>query len=175
MPTTAAWGLTYPAATGHTRIWEHIQTLATDVDADLTTLGAATWVNETVAGAVVSGVAAVETIFISTTFTADGVSRYRSVFSGQWQATVADVFALFRLRAAVGATVTTAGTLLRTQGFGVPIASKSTPVYLSKSWIPAAGQTTVGFFFVRSAGSGTIQVDGGANADSTLEVMRLRA
>lgn len=45
MPTTSN-GLTYPASTGHTRIWEHIQTLAQDVDAKLTALHAA-WTSGT--------------------------------------------------------------------------------------------------------------------------------
>lgn len=35
MPTTSL-GLTYPASTGHTRIWEHVQTLAENVNSALT-------------------------------------------------------------------------------------------------------------------------------------------
>ncbi|SCF06688.1 hypothetical protein [Micromonospora mirobrigensis] len=35
MPTTSK-GLTYPTSTGHARIWEHIQTLAQDVDRVIT-------------------------------------------------------------------------------------------------------------------------------------------
>lgn len=37
MPDTPR-GYTYPASTDHTRLWEHFQTLATDIDTDVATL-----------------------------------------------------------------------------------------------------------------------------------------
>src|SRR5688572_29230550 len=43
MPNTANRAYTYPASSGHTRLWEHLQELAEDIDTDVNGLYAPGW------------------------------------------------------------------------------------------------------------------------------------
>lgn len=144
------------------------------VNAHSTQLSLGVFVSETTAVSAVSGITNVsETLHISNTFTADGTSRYRAEYSGQWQGTVAGDFFLFRIRWAVGPTVTNTGTLLRTQGYHVQVAARDEPIIMMKSWIPPAGQVTVGFFCWRSSGGGSASLAGDVNANTLLEIFNL--
>lgn len=66
MPETTNRAYTYPASTGHTRLWEHYQTLADDIDADVEIVATAV---EDKATAVVK--ASDETVTSSTTMQDD--------------------------------------------------------------------------------------------------------
>ncbi|MDG4790366.1 hypothetical protein O7626_31355 [Micromonospora sp. WMMD1102] len=46
MPTTGR-GYTYPASTGHTRIWEHLETLAEDINDDVDDIANPAWTTYT--------------------------------------------------------------------------------------------------------------------------------
>lgn len=77
MGTTANRGYTYPASSDHTRIWEHIQNLADDVDTDVAALITSLGTPQKTTG---SGVATAATNFSVTSATARTLAGGKDVY-----------------------------------------------------------------------------------------------
>jgi hypothetical protein len=125
---------------------------ATEFDTILDRIEALGFVGESFATA--STTSAAESFHVSHTFTALGSPiRYMAHFDGAAQATAGGVPALItvRIRYAAGATVTAAGTQARINAVHIPVLSSNTPVSIEGTFVPAAGQTTVGVSIFGSA------------------------
>lgn len=92
MPTTGR-GYTYPASTGHTRLWEHLQTLATNINDDVVNLAAPPLavLRQTTGQTIANNVFAAITLTTEDIDTANGhstssnTSRYTAQRAGYYQ------------------------------------------------------------------------------------------
>src|SRR5581483_10057248 len=104
---------------------------------------------------------ATEVLLVSQTFTALNGYRYRYGVEFSWYGgTVGDRMVCL-VRYAAGPSVTSAGTQVQLpRTADVQVANKFTPFYMAR-WLPAglSGQYTVGFFFFRQSGAGTLTID----------------
>ena len=86
--------------------------------------------------------------------------RYRIRYEGESSSTVAADVVVERFRIASGASLTTAGTLLRTTAQHTDAASHENTVSFSHIFtVASTGQYTVGIGVVRSSGTGTVKLD----------------
>lgn len=106
MPTTPN-GITYPDSSGHTRLWEHLQELANDVDAQLALLKAqGTWTDYT-------------PILVDSTV--PGTPKASAVTYARWCKIGKTVFVQGQLSNTSGATVPNACVSLPNAAAGTPV------------------------------------------------------
>lgn len=172
MPGTSNYDLTYPASTGHTRLWEHVQTLAEDTDAVFAD-HANTAVQDVLTATVTTG--ATEVIIQMESFTAVAGHRYLYQWAGCYQGSAANNQITIAARVAAGATVTTAGLLLTAISPHVAVSGNLHPATLMGTATGlAAGTTTIGISIRLLGGSGTIGINGAASLqENTLIVVDL--
>ena len=167
MPTTSL-GITYPASTSHSRMWEHFQTLADDTDEILARKG---YIAESRRTSTVSSITTTETVVQSLTFTAVSGVRYKVTAIQSAQSTVAGDNPQIRLRWASGASVTTAGTEIISVLPVCAVVNKGEMVTVVDTFVPNVnGQVTVGVTMVRAIGTGTISSNGAASHVDTILV-----
>ncbi|MEV7263965.1 hypothetical protein AB0N38_10480 [Micromonospora aurantiaca] len=168
MPDTPL-GITYPGSTGHTRLWEHFQTLAEDVDALLARKG---WIAEGIRNTTSPTFTTVETVVQSLTFDAIAGVKYKITALQSFQSTVAGEAAQVRLRWAVGTAVTAGGTQLDSKlpaAFTVNLGALCSLVGTFVS--PITDKITVGVTGIRSVGTtGTWSSFGDAKQLNTILV-----
>lgn len=159
MPDTPL-GITYPTSTDHTRMWEHFQTLANDVDALLSRKG---YINEGTRNTPSAAVTTTETVVQSLTFTAVAGVRYKVTAVQALQSSVVNDLIQARIRWAVGGSVTSAGTEIATIMPNADVANRGQVYTLVGTLVaPSSGSITVGFSIVRNAGTGNVLSHGAA-------------
>lgn len=117
------------------------------------------WIGENNPTAITS-TTTVETIHATLTATLSTGRRYRLTFFGQYQSTVAGDLIQINMRIASGATVTAAGTRLRSTAVHSEVASRNNTIAMSTTFtVASSGQWTVGTFILRNSGTGTVKLD----------------
>ncbi|WP_409074061.1 hypothetical protein [Micromonospora chalcea] len=165
MPDTSL-GITYPSSTSHTRLWEHFQALAEDVDTILARKG---YIAESKRATATGSITTTETVIQSVTFTAVAGVRYKVTATQSTQSTVAGDNPQIRLRWAAGASVTASGTELISKLAVAAVVSKGEPVDLVDTFVPNVnGQVTVGVTLVRNAGTGNVSSFGDSRQVNTI-------
>ncbi|MCT2277986.1 hypothetical protein M3G91_10150 [Micromonospora chalcea] len=160
MPDTPL-GITYPASTDHTRLWEHFQDLAQDVDGLLARKG---WIAEDTRNTASPNVTTVETVIQSVTFDAVAGVRYKVTAVQSFQSTGGGDSAVARLRWAAGLTVTSGGTLFDAKIVPSYTATLGFLTTLLGSFVAAAtGKITVGVTLIRNTGTNTWSSFGNAS------------
>lgn len=169
MPTTAS-GIIYPDSSGHNRLWEHLESLATSAD---TAIGASSrFVAEDERQTSSGTVTTTETVVQFVTFTSTSTTaRYRITATQSTQSSVADDNVQVRLRWAVGSSVTSAGTQILSALPNADKAGRGNTLTMVKSFVPGvAGTITVGVTIVRATGTGNIISFGSAQMINTILV-----
>lgn len=165
MPDTPL-GITYPASTDHTRMWEHFQTLAVDVD---TLLGRKGYIADGTRNTTSASITSTETVIQSLTFTAVAGVRYKIIAVQGAQADAAPGSVIMRTRWAAGASVTSAGTLITSV---IPPANSANVGTITTSvgtFVPGInGSVTVGVTLQRNTGTGNWVSFGSATMINTI-------
>lgn len=159
MGTTTNFGFDYPDSTGHTRLWEHFQTLAADIDTLLGYLvGLPAPVSAASNGTATSGTTETrDTVLGNYTFTVPTVGaswRYQAMALavGVNASVTNDVYRI-NIRDGGASTPTSSSTLVASiQTSAISVAAQSHCVL--GTWVPGAGTHTLGVFLVRIAGTG---------------------
>ncbi|MDW3849649.1 hypothetical protein NMK34_23835 [Micromonospora sp. BRA006-A] len=167
MPDTSL-GITYPASTDHTRIWEHFQTLAQDVDDLLSRKG---FVAESIRNTASPNVTGTETVIQSVTFDAIVGVRYKAAAVQSFQSTGSGDSAVARLRWAAGISVTSGGAQIDSKIVPSYAANLGFVTPMGGFFVAAAtGKITVGVTVVRNTGTNTWSSFGNASQLNTISV-----
>lgn len=165
MPTTPR-GIVYPASSDHTRLWEHLQTLASTADAAVQAVADLTVVTLATDTAVSAGFTTVETVTDSVTATLVAGQRYRVTWDGAFVSTIAGDVVLYRIREDNGA-----GTVLQSYRTTLSVQNIGFGAHM-EAWYTAAasGSKTFVMAAVRSVGTGTVTRTASATTPSNLYV-----
>lgn len=127
------------------------------------------WIGESSRTAAVGPLTA-ETVVQSVTFTAAAGVRYRVVAVQSYQSSVAGDLARVRLRWNAGSSLSLGGTEITSQMPNCDVAAKGSPITLQGTFVPGAGQVTVGVTSARESGTGSITMFGDARQANTIIV-----
>lgn len=116
-----------------------------DLDTRTSTIESAAAASTEAFGTVITTSTGTEAFHITHTFTSLAGARYRVEVDAPWQGNAAGALIEFRLRYQSGASVTSAGTLIRIVSLHAPRASENSCIAMSGTFAPGAGQFTVGF------------------------------
>lgn len=128
------------------------------------------WVGESTRTSAVGSITTSETVIQYVTFTAHANTRYEVIAYQNFQSSTANDLVQMRLRWIAGAALTTAGTQITSVNPNCDIANRGAPSTLFGTFVPGAGQTSVGVTAVRQSGSGTITMYGDAAQVNTIMV-----
>lgn len=159
MPDTTQ-GITYPASTSHSRLWEHFQEMATDTDAVIAKRGIKT--APTIAssdGTSTSGTTETrDAVLGNYVFTAEANRRYRAKLTiERLGSSVVDDLYTVRIRDGGVSTPTAASTLLAQAAKLVNLVGGigEESLTVEATFTATAGTHTLSAFIIRSNGSGT--------------------
>jgi hypothetical protein len=158
----------YPASSEHTRLWEHLQNLATTADTALTAVVAAAAGTLTQDTSNSAGFTTTEVVTDTITVALVAGKRYKIAHDASWSSTVGGDGTLIRIRED-----TLVGTALQAYRVLTSVAAAAYAGHIEGFYVAVAtGNKTFVATSVRSGGTGTITRVGSAAGPSNLYVQQ---